>query len=212
MRAQRQERDHQLGDHRHVDRNDIPFSHSEAFEHVGELRDFPQQVLIAQDPALAILTFPDQRRLVLGGTGAVAVDAVKRRIQLPANEPLCKRELPVQHLVPRLVPGQQPRLLAPEPFGIILGAVPEQVILGHAADVSLAGEIDRRRERSCFLEHAGDRAAAVVRGHGRRTPGSPLLMKLDVMALAASSQCAAAPRRHQPYMYRPTGSSRSLEN
>ena len=61
-----QKRDHQLGDQRHVDRDDVPFLHSQALEHVGELRDLAQQVLIAQDPAIAGLALPDDGRLVLG--------------------------------------------------------------------------------------------------------------------------------------------------
>ena len=135
-----QERDHQLGHQRHVDRDDVPFLDAQPLEHVGEFRHLALQVLIAQDPAIAGLAFPDDGGLVLGRAHAVAVDAVIRGVELAADKPLRERGLPVEHLVPRLVPGQDLGVLAPEPLGIILGPVPEGLVLGHAADVGLARE------------------------------------------------------------------------
>ena len=60
-----QDGDHQLRDHRQVDRDDVPLLDPQALEDVGKFRDVAQQVLISQDPALARLTFPDQGGPVL---------------------------------------------------------------------------------------------------------------------------------------------------
>ena len=60
-----QRRDDQLGDHRHVDRHDVALLDAQALEHVGELADLAEQVLVAEHPALAGLALPDQGGLVL---------------------------------------------------------------------------------------------------------------------------------------------------
>ena len=71
-----QHRDDQLGDHRHVDRDDVALLHPQALEDVGELADLAEQVLIAEHAALARLALPDDRGLVLvrarrsGGRGS----------------------------------------------------------------------------------------------------------------------------------------------
>ena len=67
IRAQAKQRNHQLGNQRHVDSDDVTLLHTQILEHVCELRYFPQQVLVPQHPALARLALPDDRRLVAVG-------------------------------------------------------------------------------------------------------------------------------------------------
>ena len=164
-----QDGDHQLRNHRQVDRDDVSLLDPQALEDVGKFRDVAQQVLISQDPALARLTFPDQGGPVLVWSRAMPVDAVERGIELASEKPLGERLVPLQHLVPWFEPGEQLRLLSPEPFGVVLGPVPEGLILLQAADVGRLGELGRGRKDPNLLENSVDRSVA-LRSHVRTLP------------------------------------------
>ncbi len=164
-----QDGDHHLRDHRQVDRDDVSLLDPQALEDVGKFRDVAQQVLISQDPALARLTFPDQGGPVFAWSRAMPVDAVERSIELASEKPLGERLVPLQHLVPRFEPGEQLRLLSPEPFGVVLGPVPEGLILLQAADVGRLGELGRGRKDPSLPENTVDRSVA-LRSHVRTLP------------------------------------------
>ena len=70
----------------------------------------------------------------------MTIDTIICGIEPATHEPFRRRRFPIRHLVPGFVPMQYPRLLAPEPLGIILGAVPKCFILVKTGDGGLAGE------------------------------------------------------------------------
>ena len=177
----RQQGDHQLRNQRHVNGDDVPFLHAELFEHIRESGYFAKQVLISKHPAVARLTLPDDRRLVAVRAVAVPIDAVLRGVQRPAVEPLCKRRLH-SSTSSTAWPSQQLRLFPPEPRRGRPWLVPS-ARTAQAADVCLPREILGRWEDTRLLQHAGNRAATLVRSHDRR---SPSIMKLDGMAQPAS--------------------------
>ena len=61
--------------------------------------------------------------LLRRGRADVPVDAVDRRVELAADEPLRVRRLPVEHALPGRDPLERRRLLGPVGFGIGGGAV-----------------------------------------------------------------------------------------
>src|SRR6187200_625607 len=103
-------------------RDPIAALHAERLEHVGEAADLAIQVEVGQRAAVARLTFPDERRLVLARSAGMAIDAVDARVQLAADEPLGMRRLPVEHSRPRREPLQLRRESRPERLGIGVGA------------------------------------------------------------------------------------------
>ena len=61
------------------------------------------------------------------------VEAVVAGVGRPPDEPLGVRRLPVEDAVPLLEPVQLAgRLLGPEAFRVVLAALPEALVLGHA--------------------------------------------------------------------------------
>ena len=85
----RQHRDHGLGDHRHVDRDPVAGLHAQVDQRVGGLADHVLELGVG-DVAGVVLGLADP---VVGDPVAVAgldvpVDAVVRRVELAADEPL----------------------------------------------------------------------------------------------------------------------------
>ena len=112
-----QHRDDGLGDHRHVDRDPVAGLHAELGERVGGLRDLVLELGVGDVAAVVgRLADPVDRDLVAAAGLDVAVDAVVRRVELAADEPLRERRVrPVEHLVPLLVSQVEPLgLLGPE--------------------------------------------------------------------------------------------------
>ena len=54
--------------------------HAEANQHVGELADFPMQVLIGQHAGVAGLAFPNDSSLVLAPSCQMAIQTVMRNV------------------------------------------------------------------------------------------------------------------------------------
>ncbi len=71
-----QHRDHQLGNHRHIERHPVAGLDAHLFQDVGEFTDLAKQVLVAEHTTLARLSLPDDRRLVAPAGGNMSVDAV----------------------------------------------------------------------------------------------------------------------------------------
>src|SRR5207245_2099077 len=103
------------------------------------------------------------------------VKAIVTDVDLPADEPLRERLVPIQYFVPRLEPEQLLGLLRPKTFRIILGALPELFVFGQAFDVSTAGELRRRRKEALFFEHTGDVCGRVRHNVGSLREGRILL-------------------------------------
>src|SRR5262249_39811652 len=86
-------------------------------------------------------------------------------IEPTADEPLGERLVPLEHLVPARHPRERFRLFGPETVGIVLGALKQLLVLGHALDVGVGGELGRRRKGARFLQHTRD--VLTGRGHGK---------------------------------------------
>ena len=120
---------------------------AELFEDVGEPADFAMQILVAQHAAIARLAFPDDGGLVFPPRLEVPIEAVVRRVDLAADEPLGVGHRAVEHLVPLAEPVQVGGHFAPEAGRVVLGAVPQPVVFVFALDVGLARQIPREEER-----------------------------------------------------------------
>ena len=112
--------DGHLGDHRHVDGDRVARLDAEALEHVGELADLGVQLLVGERRARRPARPPRSSAALSPRRGQVPVEAVGRDVELAADEPARPRQVPVEHLVPGLGPGQL-RLggLGPEPLRIV---------------------------------------------------------------------------------------------
>src|SRR5262249_43832064 len=104
----------------------------------GELARLAMELVIRQDPRIAGLSFPHERRLILPRRVEMPVEAVVAHIGCPTHEPLGVRRLPVENAVPLREPVKLPcRLLGPKLLGILLTKLPEALIFGHRLDVGL---------------------------------------------------------------------------
>ena len=83
------------------------------FSTLANLDTSDQQLLVGERADFARLAFPDDGGLVLAPGRDVAVQAVVGDVDLAADEPLGARQLPFEHLVPRLEPVQLAGDLAP---------------------------------------------------------------------------------------------------
>ena len=141
-------------DHRQIDGDPIALADAQAFQDIGELADLAVQAPVGQDPLIARLSFPDQRRAVLRRRAKEAVEAVIRDIKLSADEPFGERRVPFQHPVPLPHPAQLAGALGPEAFGIPPGALVDLL----AGDIRLAAEFVRGRENTALFEQRLDSA------------------------------------------------------
>src|SRR3954451_17626298 len=104
-----------LGDHRHVDGHPVAGLDAELRQRIGCLAYELVQIGIRDRAAVALtVAHPVVRHLVADAGVNMAVEAVDRRVELPADEPLGERRLPLQRRVPPLRPLQPVGLLLPE--------------------------------------------------------------------------------------------------
>ncbi|KAF5032341.1 hypothetical protein DSECCO2_618300 [anaerobic digester metagenome] len=108
-----------LGYHRHVDADPVALPDAEAREAVRELADGLQKLAVGVGP-LFVLVLPPPHECDLVATLAVgvAVQAVVGDVELPVDEPLCVRVLPLFHPVPGLEPFKFPGDAVPEQVGV----------------------------------------------------------------------------------------------
>ncbi len=149
----REHRDREFRNHRHVDSDAITGLNAQPLQHVGKLADLTMQILKRQHPRVARFPFPDDRGLVLPPRIKMPIQALIRRVNHPALEPLGVRHLTVQHRVPLLEPIQVLRHLTPKRGRIILGHLPHLLILLLRRDVSIRRKLSRRRELAVFLKN-----------------------------------------------------------
>ena len=95
----------------HVQRNAVPSPDPQRLQRIRQLADFLQKLLIGERAHLARLALPDHRGLRSARSGNVPVEAVVRKVDLPADKPLCPWQIPLKHLCPRLKPVQFSRNL-----------------------------------------------------------------------------------------------------
>ena len=145
-----------FGDHGHVDAHAVALAHAEPLERAGEPAHHREQLSVCELADLARLPFPDQGRPVLSSPGHVPVQAVLRDVEGAPREPPGPGSLPFQHAVPLARPEQRLRLLRPEAFRVLQAPLVEGAVLGHGADVRLAGEGLGGREDPRFLQDGLD--------------------------------------------------------
>src|SRR5512143_2665812 len=129
-----------LGNVREINDDAIAFFYIVPFQHIREAADFAMQLLISERALVAGFAFPNDRGLVPTRPGEMAVQAIFRNIEFPADEPFRERRLPFKDLLPRRAPDQFLRFARPE-----LGRLPDRFsiqasILSQALDPCLTAE------------------------------------------------------------------------
>src|SRR5262249_13038493 len=122
-----------------------------ALQHIRETANLAMQLLVREGAFLAWFAFPDNCRLVPPKTfGAqMSIETVFGNVQLPADEPLCKRRLPLEDLFPSCPPDEFACLSRPEFRGLPDRFAVHSPILSETFDLRLAAEV---RE---WLENTG---------------------------------------------------------
>ena len=115
-----QHRDDALRGEGHVEDHAIALLHAQALEGVGEAVHLAVEAVVGVGALVAILAHPQQGSLVAAIAVHVAVDAVDRGVQLPADEPGVVGGVELEDLRPGLGPVQGPGLLGPEGGRIFL--------------------------------------------------------------------------------------------
>src|SRR3954447_17001583 len=170
-------RRHRLGDHRHVDGDPVTGLDAELGQRVGRLADELLQVGVRDRAGVALaVTHPVVRHLVAEAGVDMAVEAVDRRVELPADEPLGERRLPLQRCVPLLRPLQPFGLLLPEGDPIACSLVVEIRLR-----IRVPGQILRWLEPTVLVQQRIE--CRLVRCHH-----------------AAPSERSAGPRARQSYV------------
>ena len=148
----RQHRDHGLGDHRHVDRDPVTGLHAEVDQRVGRLAHLVLELGVGDVAGVVLrLADPVEGDLVAAAGLDVPVDAVVRRVELAADEPLGERRVvPVEHLVPLLRPVETLGLLAPE--GVESASAR---VVGVGLHVGGCGELGGRLEPALLVGQVG---------------------------------------------------------
>ena len=176
-----------LGDHRHVDGDDVALLDAAGLQHIGHAADALIGLAIGDVLLLAgAVAFPDDRR-VIGRRRQMPVEAVGRDVQravvIPADMDIA-RVADVLHLRIGLDPVQALALLAPEFCRIGERGGIERVILG-LVDPGGAGERCRDREKIVVGHGASGLPAGIflrsitaerprrIKGRGRRKVSSP---------------------------------------
>ena len=122
----REHRDRELGNHSEVDGDAVALRDTERLERVGDALRLGEHVGVGEDARVARLTLPVERDLVAMARRDVTVEAVVRDVQASTDEPLRKRQIPVEDRRPFLVPVERERLAGPEALPVALGVVVER--------------------------------------------------------------------------------------
>ncbi len=151
--------DRELGDHRHVDGDAVALLQPEPLQHVGEPLHIGQEFGVGDRAGVAGFALPVVGDLVAPARGHVAVETVLRHVELAPAEPLGERQVPVEHGVEVLRPGEQlPGLAGPERLVVRLGLLVQGAVVGERR----RGEVGRRREGASLALVDLDRTL----GHG----------------------------------------------
>ena len=146
--------DSRLRHHGHVDQYAIPGLDAVCLQYVREAADLPVELLVGKNPLVARFSFPDDGSLVPAAVGQVAVHAVLTDVETGSGEPFRKGGLPLEDLLPALLPVQFPGLPRPEDGGLLDRLLVHPPVLCHAGNAGLLGEFLRGFEDSFFDEMA----------------------------------------------------------
>ena len=138
----RQHRDGKLRNHRHVDRDAVTSLDAQGAQRVGAPPDLVEELRIGDRATVSGLAFEIERNLVADAGLDVTVEAVERDVQPATDEPPRERQLPIEHLVPRLEPSQGSGLRGPELLGVGLRLLVHRPV----GDERRSGELLGRRE------------------------------------------------------------------
>src|SRR5207249_5436569 len=119
------------------------------------------EIEIGQRAAIARLTLPDERRLVASRPADVAIEAVRARVDRPADEPFRVRRLPVEHRGPWPEPLELAGESGPERFGIALRLRVDAFVARHGLRTKSGGW----RKRSVFAKKVGEFCERFGIGH-----------------------------------------------
>ena len=123
-----------------------------ALQHIRETANFAVQLLVCEGALVARFAFPDNCRLVPPKTFGtqMSIETVFGNVQLPADEPLCKRRLPLEDLFPSRPPDEFACLSRPEFCGLPDGFAVHSPILSETFDPRLAAEVPGWLENACL--------------------------------------------------------------
>jgi hypothetical protein len=119
----REHGDRQLRHHPEVDVHSVALAHTQRAETVGEAADLVEEVAVGDRPRVSRLALPVVRDLVAAPRRHMPIETVHGRVQGSSHEPLHERRRPLHDRVPRSGPLQLARLLRPERFGVLGGAL-----------------------------------------------------------------------------------------
>ena len=123
-----------------------------ALQHIRETANFTVQLLVCEGALVARFAFPDNCRLVPPKTFGtqMSIETVFGNVQLPADEPLCKRRLPLEDLFPSCPPDEFACLSRPKFCGLPDGFAVHSPILSETFDPRLAAEVPGWLENACL--------------------------------------------------------------
>ena len=125
--ADRGEHQHnRFGRRGHVNRHPIAFYDTQASQSRSSELDLVQQLGVGEYRALASFVEVDEGRMATPAALDMKVQGAMREVRLGADKPTEGRELPLEHTMPGLPPGQLARRARPKALGIVPG------LLNHA--------------------------------------------------------------------------------
>src|SRR5580704_15995491 len=142
----------QLQNHRHIYRDAVAATNSQAAQSVGEAVDLIEQLSIRDAAPVAGFAFIIIGDLLTVSSGYVAIQTVHGNVELSVAKPPCKRLVPFQRDGKGLDPFQRSRPGSPKRRVIALG-----FRVDVCRRVCLSGKLGRRWEASALLEERLDR-------------------------------------------------------
>ena len=154
-----QHRNRGFRDHRQVDVDPVAALDAELFEGIRESLYLVEQIGVGQHAAVAGLALPVEGDLVAPTGLDMPVEAVVAHVELPADEPLGVRQLPLTDRVPLSGPRHQVgRLTRPEALIVLVGLVVQRRV-GHKR---LTLEVGGRRELAVLQHQVVDGVVVVA--------------------------------------------------
>ena len=143
----------QLRHHGHVNGGPIAGLQAQTLQHVGELAHLHVQLTVGEDPSVARLAFPVEGHPVTLAGLDMTVQAVVGDVELAPYKPLGEGQLPVQHGVEILKPGDVlTGLPGPKGFVVCVGFFPHRPV----GDQGTRHELCRWRKSPLFVVEVGD--------------------------------------------------------
>ena len=162
----RQHGDCKLGNHRHVDTDDVAFLDTQFFQSICESADLAMQFAIGESSLITRFSFEIDRDLFTQPSVKIGIQTVVGGIRHAIGKPFHKRFIPFQDLLKGLKPVKMFASFAcPKAFEIRDRLVVQLLIRIHRADGSLFGKSLARRKQSRFDLNAINLARRCFRRH-----------------------------------------------